>query len=257
MQDINPVQHGKSPLLALPPEIWSYICKLAVKYDEPINILAIMRKPYLRCTGEEQYRCSAEELKKHRSMLAQPAITRVCRAIRKECLPHFYKTNLFYSYSFVDSGQDYDLLYSMVNLPVEYAYYLDFWLEAIGPDNRAFIERLYYKLGMSTLYPTYMGPLDCLTSRKTIREEDISLLRDFGYGDEETGGWVVRMITAESFVSKDHRDELWDKEVQFLEQLGKEAKGEKGSDADDSDADDNDADDSDADGGYADNSDAN
>ncbi|KAF2480469.1 hypothetical protein BDY17DRAFT_193449 [Neohortaea acidophila] len=64
-------------LLDLPPEIWSKICKLAVKDDSPVLL-----KP-----GSPHY--------ENPTVVRQPGITRVCRRIREECLPEFYRVNHF------------------------------------------------------------------------------------------------------------------------------------------------------------------
>lgn len=62
--------------------------------------------------------------------LTQPTITRVCRAVRLECLPHFYKANAF-------------IIYGCDN----FASRLNAWLAAIGAENRAALQHLYYSPG--------------------------------------------------------------------------------------------------------------
>lgn len=65
------------PLLSLPSEIWSAICKLAFIEEKAIWLIG------KREEGEYQ------------DGVYQPPITRVCRLIRDEALPFFYSLNTF------------------------------------------------------------------------------------------------------------------------------------------------------------------
>lgn len=74
------VSRQQAPLgfLDLPPEIWSKICKLAIKCDYPVLL-----------------RRGKNGGKKGPVVVRQPGITQVCRRVREECLPHFYAANEF------------------------------------------------------------------------------------------------------------------------------------------------------------------
>ena len=85
----------KKGLLDLPPEIWSKICKIAVSWDIPIDVIlgsvpCLNIPEYTRTRDGREYRGRAPA-----RAIMQPSITRVCRSIRKECLSHFYETNVF------------------------------------------------------------------------------------------------------------------------------------------------------------------
>ena len=65
-------------LLDLPPELWSRICRLAAAYEDPRVLDGnLMRFDFAR-------------------RVAQPAITKVCGAIRDESLPAFYASPFLY-----------------------------------------------------------------------------------------------------------------------------------------------------------------
>ena len=58
----------------MPPELWVYICRLAATCDKPIVLYDVDDKSDVAAS------------------VAQPAITRVCKAIRDEALKDFYST---------------------------------------------------------------------------------------------------------------------------------------------------------------------
>lgn len=65
------------PLFSLPTEIWLHICSLAITSPSPVDITR------------------ARHLADQCRLVAQPPLTRVCRALRKELLPVFYQQNEF------------------------------------------------------------------------------------------------------------------------------------------------------------------
>lgn len=67
-------------LFHLPPELWLRICELAVIKKDPIDMTA------------------ARDLHNQVKILAQPALTRTCRLLRREALPVFYQYNTFVAY---------------------------------------------------------------------------------------------------------------------------------------------------------------
>lgn len=117
---INHDTQGKTTsLLDLPPEIWSKICKLVVERDRPINVYR-----FLFSTPSQL------GVAKRSNVITQPRITKVCRAIRHECLPHYYKVNAFYSWH--PSGS------------VRSAQLLEKWLTAIGRTNRVVLTTVFF-----------------------------------------------------------------------------------------------------------------
>lgn len=83
-----PLQKMPLGLLDLPPELWANICKLVVQETR-----SIILKPGKHCPV----------------VVRQPGITKVCRAIREESLPHFYRENQFcylHRISFLGSRRD-------------------------------------------------------------------------------------------------------------------------------------------------------
>ncbi|KAK5695744.1 hypothetical protein LTR17_024428 [Elasticomyces elasticus] len=72
----------RSGLLALPPELWSQICRLAVVHDLPIESMGSMNRREIQ------------------EIVQQPAITRTCRTIRKESIDAFYSN----TFIFADDG---------------------------------------------------------------------------------------------------------------------------------------------------------
>ncbi|KAK5125855.1 hypothetical protein LTR85_012131 [Meristemomyces frigidus] len=87
-----------SRLLDLPNELLLPILELAVTCstkEQPIKIDRAVKSKKSSTTsplGVIRYRKGAE-------LLLQPAITRVCRFLREEGLPMFYKKNVFYSHN--------------------------------------------------------------------------------------------------------------------------------------------------------------
>lgn len=96
----------KKGLLDLPAEIWSNICRLAVENERPIDI-------------------KVRKMDDARIRAPQPAITRVCRCTREECLLHYYNVNTFYDRSPTTEGQL-------------------TWLTRIGKTNREALGRFYF-----------------------------------------------------------------------------------------------------------------
>lgn len=64
-------------LFDLPPELWIKICEFAVLPPTPLDITR------------------AKQSKHQRELVKQPAITRVCKLLRQEALPLFYRNNKF------------------------------------------------------------------------------------------------------------------------------------------------------------------
>lgn len=99
-------------LLDLPPEIWSHIVKLAVEgadYDigNSEKLTIFNRRRRLRGT-------------------TQPGITRTCRAIRHETIPHFYTSN---SFTFYDNPETVRAMFA--------------WLKVIGSAYWPRLKKLY------------------------------------------------------------------------------------------------------------------
>ena len=63
--------------------------------------------------------------------LHQPPLTCVCRQVRSETLPIFYRDNIFFTDSRIDLFNDYVAAISLL------------WLDAIGGENRKMLERFY------------------------------------------------------------------------------------------------------------------
>ena len=110
-------------LLELPPELRTGICKFAVEIEGIIFINAVRTSP---CFLRSFTKSTLQEYTEYRSKLVQPATTRVCRAIRAEALPHFYRANLFIAVMLKSSSSS-----------------LRYWLNAIGKSNVASLRRLY------------------------------------------------------------------------------------------------------------------
>ncbi|KAK5740213.1 hypothetical protein LTR17_004714 [Elasticomyces elasticus] len=65
-------------LLALPPELWSHICRLAVPHDQVIEVQGLMSKQDAR------------------NAVQQPPITRTCKTIREETIDMFYANSFVF-----------------------------------------------------------------------------------------------------------------------------------------------------------------
>ncbi|KAK4892509.1 hypothetical protein LTR27_008973 [Elasticomyces elasticus] len=76
------------PLLDLPAEMWSYICRLAVAQPSPIML-----------DGNSMSR----DL--FRSLVVQPAITQVCKSIREETIGTFYSSTFVYTEEIGGNGE--------------------------------------------------------------------------------------------------------------------------------------------------------
>ena len=166
--DVNAANtHQSGSLFDLPPETWIQICKLAVEYEGPIMIdsmpcldeAAYQHRPgpsAFRWTRPE--RCAHTKCTNERDRLKQPGIARTCRAIRQECLAHYYESNLFYSCSI--GG---------------YFWHIKPWFECLTIGHRRLLRRLYqyerdWPLG---------GGLKQL-SESDNRDEDVEELRQYG-----------------------------------------------------------------------------
>lgn len=117
-------------LLDLPPEIWSKIVKLAVECRYPINVLPKLRPSFAN-----------GKLHDKRIKRYEPAVAAVCRKIREECLPHYYKTNIFV---FFDGNGRNSLAYRAIQD----------WLIAIRPQNVEALTMFFY------IQPAWMSPSD-------------------------------------------------------------------------------------------------
>ncbi|KAK5174319.1 uncharacterized protein LTR77_001399 [Saxophila tyrrhenica] len=96
-------------LLDLPVELWRQIVDEAIEEKE----MRILHKL-------DTKRIAAE--------VAQPGILRVCRVIREEYLPLYYKRTTFVAESYIHKRQE-----------------LCQWLTAIGPSNRLYMKNLYVR----------------------------------------------------------------------------------------------------------------
>lgn len=102
------------PLLDLPAELWSRICKLAVIPDHDLEVQSYgfgLKRKILAAHA-------------HRT-LQQPSITRVNRAVRSEVLPFFYQSATFTLTGLTSRG------------------FYKPWLLAMGKQNRASLRNLY------------------------------------------------------------------------------------------------------------------
>jgi len=116
-------------LLDLPPELWIYIAELAVTDDDDAVVnLGLSRKADFVLSEAKQ-----------------PDITRVCKALRKEALPHFYRCNKFFveKSDKVEFGRFAHLLTAeddeYVSWSVEDVSGLTAWLKMIGRANRQYL----------------------------------------------------------------------------------------------------------------------
>lgn len=81
-------------LLDLPPEIWSKIVKLAVEY---LKAIEVPKNSYLDNAREVRFWHETNPTRNPHGTdrCGPPPITQVCKAIREECLLHYYKSNTF------------------------------------------------------------------------------------------------------------------------------------------------------------------
>lgn len=171
-------------LLDLPAELWSRICKLAVIYNQPIVVLASKPAPYILSGSEDEYdpnyevTVSPSEHSIQRSMLLQPPITRVCRAIRAECLSTYYSSNIFYGYDCWDVSKD-----------SSHQHRAMLWLRAIGPVNTAALQSFYYRLNLKG--PALLMWFDVMATWVIAGKDEIGLLRSHGYGEEGHAGLMT------------------------------------------------------------------
>ncbi|KAK3713503.1 hypothetical protein LTR37_008461 [Vermiconidia calcicola] len=149
------------PLLDLPPELWSRIVRLAVKREDRM----LEPRDLLRLSEQVQ----------------QPAVTRVCKLLRRETLAHFYSRN---SFTFKDDG------------PILWA--LAAWLEAIGTGNRTRIKNLSIVSNYGGVEDELEGSSYCSEFIK-IRSSQILDARG-PFGCERTHYWVEVLKPAESLM---------------------------------------------------------
>ena len=102
-----------SPLLSLPAELRNRIYELAVVEPDLIKLMGF------RGVGKFEIR------------VAQPALTRACRQLRRECLALFYEANIFL-------GECHSTCQAKATPE-----YIDQWVEAIGAENRNSLKHLY------------------------------------------------------------------------------------------------------------------
>lgn len=114
----------KTGLLDLPPELWSRICKLAVEREGALRAFAVIRKRHNPKTPEEAAR--ALNCRESEFVVRQPALLFTCRAIREECLPHYYASNTFYTVGSKMSPE-----------------YIERWLNSIGEPGRNAVGGIY------------------------------------------------------------------------------------------------------------------
>lgn len=160
------VTHGRTTsLLDLPPEIWSRICKLVIHCDKPVNLdlpsypvhpsLAIRRTP-----------------------AKQPPITRICRVIREDCLPHYYRATIFY---FCDAFDRTDSVSK--------------WLVGIGKANRAALRMVFFLSGTGHIYQFRRESLlDLLDDKARVRTLRAVEHRDFAEVMEKM--WTKHKVNA-------------------------------------------------------------
>ncbi|TKA71460.1 hypothetical protein B0A55_07793 [Friedmanniomyces simplex] len=111
------------PLFELPPELWVRICRFAVMRDAPT-----MLEP---------------RTDDFRSKVCQPAITRICRDIRKETLGCFYANSFVYK----DRGKH------------DYAEYLVFWLGKLSDQVRSNLLNLVIRSKYKDVEQYFSGTL--------------------------------------------------------------------------------------------------
>lgn len=120
----------KKGLLDLPTELWIRIVKLAVEFEEPIDITV---------------RSEGSAISK-----TEPGITAVSHKIRSECLLHYYSNNIFYCHGSYKQGS-YRGYFGTNAMWRNYAprarrelSHLHDWLEAIGRETVEVLQTVYY-----------------------------------------------------------------------------------------------------------------
>ncbi|KAK3722199.1 hypothetical protein LTR37_002632 [Vermiconidia calcicola] len=103
-------------LLDLPPELWIKIVKLAVALEDDEKCLILRGATKARIANH----------------VAQPAISRVCKVIRLETIPHFYQSHRF---CFDDNGNYTDLEVLLSRFKP--------WSQAIGSVSSSGPQRIY------------------------------------------------------------------------------------------------------------------
>ncbi|KAI7209592.1 hypothetical protein KC333_g8651 [Hortaea werneckii] len=128
-------------LLELPPELWTRICTLAILDPADITIKQAAY-PKLVCL-----------------QTLQPPITRICRALRSECLPLFYK---LVNFIILDEYADVEGIVK--------------WLRSLGKKNRGRFRRLYLACRREDPGSPYFGDED----EAGWDYDEVNVLREFG-----------------------------------------------------------------------------
>lgn len=124
----QPTNHYQpSRLLSLPPELQLLIWEFSVIEPEPLHLNCPCDSSYGGWT-EEYYEDQSRWEAGEKEPPWQPSLTRVCRSIRADTLPMFYKHNLF------QAGYCYETDTDMV---------VD-WLKIIGEENRRLMKGFYF-----------------------------------------------------------------------------------------------------------------
>ncbi|KAK1822280.1 hypothetical protein LTR12_003220 [Friedmanniomyces endolithicus] len=110
----SPKDTMRFPLLSLPAELWAKIGKEIIKNT--------------RTTGDWPWSYDSQEV------LCQPAITRTCRVLREELLPHFYASCVQFNFVFDLNREDGYDTYTLQEKLV--------WLHSIGPANRRYLPKM-------------------------------------------------------------------------------------------------------------------
>lgn len=119
--------HQPSRLLSLPPELQLLIWEFSVIEPEPLHLNCPCDSSFGGWT-EEYYEDQARWEAGEKEPPWQPSLTRVCRSIRADALPMFYKHNHF------QAGYCYETDTDMV---------VD-WLKVIGEENRRLMKGFYF-----------------------------------------------------------------------------------------------------------------
>ena len=103
----------------------------------------------------------------------------MCRDLREEGLRIYYGVNVFYCWSF---GAEH--------------WKLRDWLVGIGPRNRRLVTRVYFNSRRALVEDTNVkGGSELPVGEEVgVIEEEMDILRRFGYGDENTGGETRRVL---------------------------------------------------------------